>query len=289
MPPNPQTATASSTTASRLPPLLTTMALLALPGTLLAQARPPQPLWEVGGVAFGVSQQAYPGADQQVQRALALPYVIYRGRYLRADSDTAGLRAVKTPRYELDIGVAGSFGSSSSRIEARRGMPGLGTLVEFGPRLKINLGGTPASGRWRVDLPLRGVFDLSDSVAHRGLSFEPRLNFERRSAAGWRYSVALGALFADQRLADTFYGVSTAQATVDRAAFDARAGLVAWRASTFVSTDLSRDLTLFGFVRVDTVAGAANRDSPLVRRTTGATAGIGLSYTWLRSTRPAVD
>jgi hypothetical protein len=27
-----------------------------------------QPLWEVGGFALGVSQQAYPGSDQRVQR-----------------------------------------------------------------------------------------------------------------------------------------------------------------------------------------------------------------------------
>ena len=103
------------TTTRRSLPLLA----LFTHAALHAQTAPPLPLWEVGGVGFGVSQQAYPGADQQVQRALALPYVIYRGRYLRADSETAGLRAVKTPRYELDVGVAGSFGSSSNGIEAR--------------------------------------------------------------------------------------------------------------------------------------------------------------------------
>ena len=273
------------TTTRRSLPLLA----LFTHAALHAQSSPPQPLWEIGAVAFGVSQQAYPGADQQVQRALALPYVVYRGRYLRADSDTAGLRAVKTPLYELDVGVAGSFGSSSNRIEARRGMPSLGTLVEFGPRLKVNLGGTSASGRWRLDVPLRGVFDLSDSAEHRGMSFEPRLSFDRRTAAGWRYSVGLGALIADRRLADTFYGVSPTQATATRGAYDAKSGLVAWRASGFVSTDLTRDITVFGFLRADSVAGAANRDSPLVRRTTGASAGIGLSYSWLRSTSPAVD
>ena len=51
------------------------------------------PLWEVGGVAFGVSQNAYPGSDQQVNRALALPYFIYRGDVFRADRETAGIRA----------------------------------------------------------------------------------------------------------------------------------------------------------------------------------------------------
>ena len=129
------------------------------------------PLWELGAFGFGSSQQAYPGADEQLTRGLLLPYGQYRGRFLRADRETAGLRAVKTPVYELDVGVAGSFGGSSAEIGARRGMPELGTLLEFGPRLKVNLGqwgeGRHA-GRWRLDLPLRGVFDVSDSAAYRG-------------------------------------------------------------------------------------------------------------------------
>ena len=53
----------------------------------------PGPLWELGGVALGVSQNAYPGSDQQVNRALALPYFIYRGDVFRADRETAGIRA----------------------------------------------------------------------------------------------------------------------------------------------------------------------------------------------------
>ena len=44
-----------------------------------------------------------------------------------------------------------------------------------------------------------------------------------------------------------------------------------------------------GPFRVDTVHGAANRDSPLVRQTTGATVGLGVSYTWLRSAARAQD
>jgi hypothetical protein len=143
------------------------------------------PLWEIGGFWVGVSQQAYPGSDQQVNRGLGLPFLVYRGQFLRADRETAGLRAIKTPRFELDIGVAGSFGESSDDIEARQGMPDLGTLVEFGPRVKWNLGAGPGGGAWRLELPLRGVFDLSDSGEHRGVAFEPRLVFQRRAKAGW--------------------------------------------------------------------------------------------------------
>jgi hypothetical protein len=40
---------------------------------------------------------------------------------------------------------------------------------------------------------------------------------------------------------------------------------------------------------MDSVAGAANRASPLVERTYGASAGIGLSWTWLRSADRGAD
>lgn len=248
-----------------------------------------QPLWEVGAVALGVSQQAYPGSDQRIRRGLALPYFIYRGKVLRADRDTAGLRAIKTETFELDVGFAASFGSRSDEIEARRGMPDLGTLVEFGPRLRWNLGEGPGGGSWRAVLPLRGVFDLSDRGAHRGMALEPELQFQRRSDSGWNYSASIGAIIADQRLASTFYEVRPEFARTGRPAYEADAGLVAWRLGASLGRKLTPDWRVFGFARIDTVSGAANQDSPLVRRNTGATAGVGVAYTWLRSDAMSQD
>lgn len=250
------------------------------------------PRWEVGAFALGVSQQAYPGSDTRLSRGLVLPYVIYRGEVLRADQGVAGLRAFKTDRLELDVGFAGAFGARADEVPARQGMPRLGTLVEFGPRLKWRLtdpGQTVLGGRWRIEFPVRGVFDLRDSLANRGLSAEPELVFERRTAGGVRYSTNVSAIFGDRRLADTFYGVAPAYATVARPAYTAKPGLIGWRVGTSASTHLSRDWRLFGFARVDSVAGAANADSPLVRQTTGVTAGVGVSYTWLRSGEAGVD
>jgi len=257
------------------PPLMAGLAGLALllAGSARAQNEEAPgrslPLWELGVFAFGVSQQAYPGSDEQLARGLLLPYGQYRGRFLRADRETAGLRAVKTPVYELDVGVAGSFGGSSDEIGARRGMPALGTLVEFGPRLKINLGHwgegqstDRSAGRWRLDLPVRGVFDLNDSATHRGMSFEPELSFQRRSLGGWGYGVSLGAIVGDRRLNRTFYGVAPAFVLPGRPAYDAQSGLIAWRLSTSVSHTLTPDWRIFGFARLTSVAGAANEASP---------------------------
>ena len=260
---------------------------LALGGTVHAQQG--HALWEIGALGLAVSQQAYPGAGQQVNRSLALPFVIYRGRYLRADRDTAGLRALKTPRFELDLGFAGAFAARSDEIDARRGMPDLGTLVEAGPRLTWNLSGETDAARWRLELPLRGVFDLDDRFAHRGASFEPRLVYSQRADSGGSSSVSVAAIVADRRLARTLYEVAPAFALPDRAAYEARSGLVAWRLAGSITVPITSDWLLFGIARIDALAGAANRDSPLVRRSTGATLGLGVSYTWMRSERRAED
>ena len=268
--------------------VLATLALtLCLPG--LAQEGPALPLWELGAVGVAVSQQAYPGSLERVQQALALPFFIYRGEFLRVDRGSAGIRALKTPALELDVGVSGALGSRASDVAARRGMADLGTLVEFGPRLRWNI--SPAAGpdQWRADLPLRGVFDLSSSLAQRGVSFEPELTFSHRDRDGWSYSTGVSAIWGDQRLAELYYSVSAAEATASRAAYAAQGGLIALRLSGSVSRRLTPDLRLFLFGRVDSVSGAANQASPLVQQSSGASAGLVLSYTWKQSESRAAD
>lgn len=266
-------------------------AMLTLPPAAVAgEGRPALPRWEIGGVAVGVSQQAYPGSDTRLTRGLAAPYLIYRGEVLRADEDTAGVRALRTDRYELDVGFAGAFGSSSDEVPARQGMPRLGTLVEFGPRLKWRLSPDDrAAGRWTLELPVRGVFDVDDGFRRRGISVEPELDYDLRLTGALDLGLRASVIFGDRALADTFYGVAPAFATADRPAYRARAGLVAWRLGASLSRPLGPDWRVFGFVRVDSVHGAANASSPLVRRPTDATAGIGLTWTWLRSASRGSD
>jgi hypothetical protein len=203
---------------------------------------------------------------------------------LLAVEDTAGVRALKTDRYELDVGFAGAFGSRSDEVPARQGMPRLGTMVEFGPRLKWRL--TPdarAGGRWTLELPVRGVFDVDDGFRRRGVTVEPELDYDLQLAGGLKLGLRGSVIFGDRALAETFYGVAPAFATAGRPAYQARAGLVAWRLGASLSRPLGPDWRVFGFVRLDSVHGAANADSPLVRRPTDATAGVGLTWTWLRS------
>ncbi len=266
--------------------LLPTLALSCAAATALAQAEGegpgPAPLWELGLFGIGASQPAYPGSAQRVNSARVLPYVVYRGDVLRAERGSVGVRVEKTDTLELDVGVSGSFGSSASEDDARRGMPEIGTLVEFGPRLRWRLG-EAAGGRWALQLPLRGVFDTSDRLKMRGVAFEPELGWARRSSDGWFYGVGLSAVFGNRRLADTFYGVAPEYALADRPAYTAKAGLINTRLGFNLARRLGTDWRVFGFARWDSVAGAANEDSPLVDRRHGTTVGLGVVWTGWRS------
>ena len=250
---------------------------------------PAKPLWEAGVLAAGATQPAYPGAEDRVGRALPLPFLIYRGPILRADEDNVGVRALRTPRLELNVGFGGSLGSSSNDVEARRGMDDLGTLIEVGPRLVWNLVDAPPGRQaaWRLQVPLRAVLDLEDRLRYKGLALAPELVHERTLPGGWEVGARFGPVFGDRRLADTFYGVAPDEATATRPAYDARAGLIAWRVGVAASHKLGPDLRLFGFTRYDSVRGAANEASPLVLASGGWTAGVGVAWTFARSSRPA--
>ncbi len=271
------------------------LALLALSvstSAVWAQSAASPPRWELGAFALGTSQQAYPGAETQISRLTVLPFFLYRGDVLRVDQGTAGVRALRTDRWDLDIGFAGSFGTRGGEVAARQGMPEIGNMAEFGPRLKWRVtppGESWLGGRVRVDLPLRAVFDVSDGFARKGLNFEPELIFERYSTAGFFYNTTLSAVIGDKKLNDSFYGVAPAYAIAGRPAYAAQAGLISLRLNASFAKPLSRDWRLFGFARIETVRGAANADSPLVKKPTGATAGIGLAYTWMRSSEAGAD
>lgn len=248
------------------------------------------PLWEAGLFGFGISQPAYPGAADLASLIFGLPYLIYRGKYLRIDRGTVGVRAIRTERIELDVGFAASLGTRADNVEARRGMSDLGMLVEFGPRLKINLGEFH-DGQYhsRIQIPLRGVFDLNDHLAFRGFASELQWVMDVELPDKWLVTSNLGVMAGDQQLADTFYRVAPAEATATRPRYDAKAGLIATRATLLASHYLDSGMRFVSYLRYDSVVGAANHDSPLVREDTGWTLGLGLMWTWAQSDRLAQD
>lgn len=267
-------------------------ALLSLPALAQSGDESRLPLWEFGVGAFGVSTPAYPGADDRNGRVLALPYLLYRGEVLRADQNGVGARLFRSERTEFDIGLAGALPSDSDDVDARRGMPDLGTLFEFGPRLKIKLADLSPTSRLRAELPLRAVIEARGGLRRQGWTFEPKLAYETRGLPGmaagpWSFEANASVVFGDKRLNRYFYEVAPQYASASRPAYEADAGLVLARVGLFATRQMNPDLRVFGFVRYESYAGSANRDSPLHLKNSGASAGIGFAWTLARSSRRA--
>lgn len=242
------------------------------------------PLWEVGVGAAGFSTPAYPGADDRSNRGLVLPYVLYRGKVLRADQNGVGARLLNTDKVEFDIGFAGSLPAESDDVDARRGMRDLGTLVEFGPRVRYKFADMGEAGRMRFELPLRAVIEARGGLRRQGWTMEPRLVWEKRGeGARWTLEGQLGAVFGDRRINRYFYEVEPQYATPDRPAYRADAGLLLVRTGLFGTWRVNPDVRVFSFVRYESYSGAANEDSPLMKRSTGTSAGVGFAWTFARS------
>jgi outer membrane protein len=260
------------------------LALAALmPVAAAAQSAPP--LWEAGIAAGWGSSPAYPGSEHRVSRAVAAPWLVYRGPLFRIEDNNIGARLLKTPRVELDVGIGGALPASSRDVQLRAGMPDLGTLIELGPRLKVRLNDPEASDQWRLDLPLRAVIEFQGGAQGRGTIIEPEIKWGRRIAPGWDVSASVGALWASRRLNSHLYSVAPAYATASRPAYQAQAGSLGSRLGLGVRYQINPDLWLRAGLRLDHYGNHANRASPLFESRTGVSVGIGLSWTFARSGR----
>ena len=249
-----------------------------------------KPLWEAGLAGFGLTGPAYPGAEDDVGRALALPWFIYRGPVWRAAGGTIGARVAKNAFAEFDIGLGGALRASSEDVNVREGMPDLGFLLEFGPRAKLNLARPNQESAVRLELPLRGVFEFNSGVYYRGLAFEPKLTYDNRDLGrGWGFSGSVGLIYGDQTFNQYLYGVPSQYATTSRSAYTAKAGLITPRAQLTLSHKLNEDVRMFAFTRTDFAGKGVNSSSPLHLQDQGTSVGAGLIWTLGRSSQMVSD
>ena len=249
---------------------------------------PPLPLWELGAFAGTATTPAYPGSADRASRTLVLPVFVYRGEVFRAERGDIGARLFSSDSAELDLGFAASLPATSDDLTARKGMSDLGTLVEFGPRVKFTLARPAPGTRVRLELPLRAVLEFNNGVRQHGYAFEPELGLEMRDVgAGWSLSATASLVFGDKDLNTYFYGVSAPYTTASRPVFDAQAGLITTRLGLSMAKSLTPDVRVFGYVRHELMEGAANKASPLFQQTTGTSIGLGLLWTLARSEQRA--
>ncbi len=273
--------------------LLSPFALIAgiiLAGASAAPAHAePQPLWEVGIGATGLSLPDYRGSDERRGYLYPFPYLVYRGDALRVDRQ--GVRGIffRSERLELDLSIYGTPPVDSSNNATRRGMPDLDPTLELGPLLGLNLMRDRENDR-RLDLrfPLRAVIATDLSHAQQaGYVFQPQLNLALRPAfldGKWNLGMQLGVQYGSRRYHEYFYGVDAQFATPERPAYAARAGYSGMLALASISRRFSR-YWVGGFMRYDTLKGAVFEDSPLLRRQQSTMAGIAFAWIFAQSDR----
>ncbi len=252
-----------------------------------------KPLWEVGVAGGGGFVPDYPAAAQNHLDGLALPYLVYRGDFLRAgDRGIVRGRILRTKSVEFDISLDGSFATDSDDNDARRDMPDLDYLVEVGPRLQVTLARAARWAKLDFELPVRVVFstDLSD-LDYRGIVVHPELAYQHDNflATGTELKLGIGPVFATERLHDYFYQVDNRFATPSRPAFDADAGYLGSELQLAALVPLTDRIRLFGVLQLGYYQGAANDNSPLFRDDFTIGIGVGLIWSFFQSSRQARD
>jgi MipA family protein len=274
------------------------LALAALAATCLcaapARAQEKKPLWELGFGLAAIDFPHYRGSDQRKGWLLPLPYIVYRGDLLKAD-ERGRMRGLffKSENVELDLSANGSVPVKSSENDARSGMPDLDGTFEIGPSLNFFLMRS-ADKKTKLDLrlPVRGV--MATDLHHlngAGWVFQPSVNVDLNDVLGhrgWSLGVQAGVVYGSRRYHDFLYSVAPEFATATRPAFEASGG---YGGATFI-TALSKRFPRFwagGYVKLDSLRGAAFEDSPLVRKKENWTAGVAIAWVLRESATLVLD
>ena len=265
--------------------------LIALVAAFITEVTPgtPQaaelPLWEAGAGAAVLNFPDYRGSDERHTLILPIPYLIYRGEFLKADRESIRGQIYKDNLVDLHVSVNGSIPVNSSDNSARRGMPDLDPTLEIGPNLTVMLLHTDTT-HLNLRFPVRAVIATDLSHARdEGIVFAPQVNvdfYDRFPGPGWNFGLAAGPLFGNKRYHNYFYGVAPQFATPERPAYDASSGYAGmqWIAA------LSKRYPSYwvgGFARADTLSGAVFDASPLVRQKDSLSFGIAASWIFSRS------
>ena len=256
-------------------------AIITAIGSESALAEPvAEPVWQLGLGVGGLHYPDYLGSDEYNTLFVPWPYVYYRSERLSVDRNAVRGELLETNRFTLDVSLSGSIPVDSDDNDARRGMPDLRPILEFGPSLKYRLY-DDSINRVTLALPLRAAIasDIRDT-RYIGVISNPNLTLERRQTVfdtPLNIAASVGPLFAENRYFNYFYGVKDRFANADRETFSSDGGFGGWRLSVGASGQRGR-LWYGAFARYFDLSGAEFEDSPLVERRDAFTVGFAVAW-----------
>ena len=267
--------------------LPTFFGVLALGATFFPSAYAEQlPQWEAGVGVAGIDFPQYRGSNERSAYVLPVPYFIYRGDVLKVDRQRMRSLFFHNDQMELDVSVNGSVPVKDNT--ARRGMPNLDPTLEIGPTLNFRLYESESNeAHLELRLPVRTVLATDFSYMHDvGWMFQPKLNLDMDNVLnkrGWSLGMSLGSIFTDRRYNQYFYGVEPRYANPDRPAYAAGSGYAGSQFVLSLSHRLPK-MWVSGFIKWDSLRGAAFEASPLVKNKESATAGFVVTWVLSEST-----
>lgn len=247
----------------------------------------PHPLWEAGAAGGWVRYNVYPGADSRKVRMGGAPYLIYRGKYVRASGRAVRLVLLERERFWIDL--SGSAWPSVESAPSRTGMPDLDLVFQLGPRLNRVLVETDRFEA-RARLSLRAAFSAENAVDYAGEGYvaEPQLRLHWRPMGGdgpLNVRLTVTPLFGSADYNAYYYDVAPAFAIPGRPAHHAGPGLVWWAARLSLSWKLNRDVKVGVFAEPKWLDSGSVDGSPLVETNHALTVGCGLNWVLWRSER----
>lgn len=249
----------------------------------------PRPLWEAGVAVGAVSAQTYAGADRRELYWAAAPYIVYRGRHVRAAGRSVRLVLYERPGFWTDLSGGGWLPVDTGDNPVRAGMPDLDFTLQAGPRVNYLVRGSRA-GDTILRLAVRGVWSVDgvDEISHRGFIAQPAVRVGVRPGgpdARLSAAVTLSTLWGDAEHNGYFYNVEAPYVTPERPAYRSGPGLVWTAVGMSVGWRFTPRLRLSLSVDFKTLAGSVVEDSPLVTDRNAVTVGAGLVWVFKQSAR----
>ncbi len=227
-----------------------------------------------GGLRFG--QDPYLSSDNSDDRALDLvPLYLYEGKYFFARGASGGLHIVNNDDYQLNVMARYRFQHlDPDRNEFYEGLEERRQTLDAGVEFRMSKAWGELAVNWLTDTLDR----------HNGQ--QAQVSYRYRFETGrWSISPFITWTYQDKKLTDYYFGVSEAEARVDRPQFSA--GSSQWNTFGLNTAWHFSDRIVF-FANVAFSGADSNVfDSPLVEESNMSQFFIGGTYTFGNARKPA--
>jgi MipA family protein len=197
----------------------------------------------------------YMGSDER--RNLVLPAVNYRWKngWFAGTGNGVGYLFDSAPQVQYGLRLTADLGRRSVRSAVLNGLPNIKPSPELGGFFNLFLS---------REVFFTSSLRLGSGRENRGAVFDFGANYAAMVSPQFRLGLGVATSVVNRSYMQSYFGVAGAQATADRAAFDARAGVRDVRVSGSLSYFVNADWTAMAGLSATSLQGDAHR-SPLTK------------------------